>query len=236
MTCRNILITGAAGALGSALALECARRGARVLLLDRDLRGLEQLCDQVESVGAQGPGYCQLDLAEAGPEQCEALLQQLRDAYGPIDALVHCAARFHALQPLDQVAPKEWLQSVQVNLNSAWLLSVACLPDLRKQPGARLVFTTDTLAAEGRAYWGPYGVSKAGQQALAQMFAEELEGSACRVFAVDPGPMRSPLRATAYHAEHPAAVATADHAAAFFADLLFQEAEPGAVLLQVPAA
>ena len=229
---RNVLITGAAGALGGALAVSCAQRGAQVLLIDRDLRGLEATCERVEATGGPGPGYAQLDLALAGPDQVQGLVSDLRAAYGPLSGLVHAAARFHALQPLDQVSPEEWLTTLQVNLNASWLLSLACLPDLRSQPGSTLVFTLDGQAG-GRAYWGPYGVSKSGLQGLALMFAEELEGTGCRVFGVETGPMRSALRATAYHGEHPAVVPDATVTAAFIADLVFGTSLPGAVLCQV---
>jgi NAD(P)-dependent dehydrogenase (short-subunit alcohol dehydrogenase family) len=229
---RNILITGAAGALGSAVALACAEQGARVLLVDRDLRGLEAVCDRVEAIGATGPGYCQLDLATAGPESIAELVDQLREAYGPLNALVHSAARFHGLQPLDQVAPMEWLQALQVNLNSAWLLSLACLPDLRRQPDSALLFTLDELAGEGRAYWGPYGVSKGALRSLVRMFAEELEASACRVHGVDPGPLRSSLRASAFHSENPSGLPDPSKAGAYLAALALGMEQPEDVLLQ----
>ena len=229
---RNLLITGAAGALGGALAVACARRGAQVLLIDRDLRGLEETCDRVEATGGPGPGYAQLDLALAGPDQVQGLVSDFRGAYGPLHGLVHAAARFHALQPLDQVSPEEWLTTLQVNLNASWLLSLACLPDLRSQPGSALVFTLDGEAT-ARAYWGPYGVSKSGLRGLALMFAEELEGTACRVFGVETGPMRSALRAIAYHSEHPAAVPDASAAAGYIADLVFGASAHGLVLCEV---
>lgn len=235
-TPRNVLITGAAGALGSAVAQACAGLGACVLLVDRDLRGLEKACDAVEARGDTGPGYCQLDLAQAGPGEIADLVAQLRDAYGPIDALVHAAARFHALQPLDQVSPTEWLQTLQVNLNAAWLLSLACLPDLRRQAGAALVFCLDAQADAGRAYWGPYGVSKGALRSLVRTFAEELEGTGCRVHGVDPGPMRSALRATAYHSENPAGVPDPSAAATLIADIVLGRGRPDSLFVAPPGA
>lgn len=229
----NILITGAAGALGSALAIACAARGARVLLIDRDLRGLSTTCERVEATGGPGPGYCQLDLGEAGRDQFVALVREFRDAYGPLTGLVHGAARFHALQPLEQVTPDEWLKTLQVNLNACWSLTLACLPDLRAQAGSSVVFVLDGLAGAGRAYWGPYGISKAGLQCLTQMFAEELEGTRCRVFGVETGPIRSALRSTAYLAEHPAKAPDAERVATYIAGLLLEPKANGDVLQRV---
>lgn len=202
---KNVLITGAAGGLGSALAMACARRGARLILLDRNLPGLEAVCDQIEAVGAPAPGYCQLDLAKADPASMTELVTDLVASYGGIDAVAHCAARFQGLQPIDQVGGDTWLSVLQVNLNAAWLVTVSCLPSLRAR-GGTIVFPLDEPAAEGSAYWGPYGVSHSALRTMAQTLAEELEGTSCKVYGVYPGPMRTALRATAFHAEDPTEV------------------------------
>lgn len=214
----NILITGATGGLGSALALACARRGARVILLDRRRRPLETLCDEVEALGAPAPGYGEVDLAQVGPEGLQELVQGLTEAYGGIDGLAHCAARFEGLKPLDQVTPQDWLLDLQVNLNAAWLMTVSCLPSLRERAGT-VVFVTDAAARSG-AYWGSYGVSKAALEGLSAILAEELDNTDCRVHTVDPGPMRTGLRSSAYLAEDPNSVPVPAEAADQIADLL----------------
>jgi len=229
----NILITGAAGGLGKALAVACARRGAQVLLTDRNLRGLEAACDEVEAAGGPAPGYCQLDLAAAGPESFAELLKSFIEAYGSLDGLVHCAAHFRGLQPLEQVAPDEWLTSMQVNLNAAWLLSVVCLPSLKASQLGRLVFILNDQRARGSPFWGAYGVANAALEALVLMFAEEMAGSGCHVFGVRPGPMRTHLRATAYLGEHPASIPEPRHAAECIAALLLEPADGQPAILDL---
>ena len=203
---KNLLITGAAGGLGSALAEACARQGAQVLLLDANLKGLERTCDVVEAVGGHAPGYCKVDLSTAGPDPINELLEAFRGTYGELDGLVHCAARFTGLQPMEQVQGDEWLKSLQVNLNAAWLLSSLALPSLRSGPGGRLAFLLDAVRRPGGAYWGAYGVAKAGLAEMAAILASELEHSAVEVGGFSPGPMRTGLRATAFHAEDPTTV------------------------------
>lgn len=229
----NILITGAAGGLGSALSLACARAGAQTLLVDKDLKGLETVCDRIESADGLAPAYCQLDLASAGPEACAELVSDFIGAYGQLSGLAHCAAQFDGLQPLDQVPGDVWLRQVQVNLNAAWLLTVSCLASLRHAGDSTVVFVLDDEARSRSAYWGPYGVSKAALRALAATFAEELEGTACRVFGVDPGPMRTPLRAKAFLAESPDTQPTPDEAANHMAELLLGGGGDQAVLHRV---
>lgn len=199
----TFLITGAAGALGAALSRQAAEAGARLMLLDRNSRGLDALSDALVAEGRATPGLVPLDLAAAGPEQFAELADLVERECGGLDHLVHCAAHFDGLSPLDQVAPADWLTGLQVNLNAAWALTVACLPLLRRSPGPSVTFLLDDPARSGDAFWGPYGVSKAGLRSLAAILREELENTPVRVHAIDPGPFRSPLRSRAYHAEPP---------------------------------
>ena len=221
-TAPNIMITGATGGLGTALALECAGRGARVILLDRNKRLLERLCDKVEALGAPAPGYCDVDLAKVGPDALAELIAGLGEAYGSLSGLVHAAARFDGLRPLDQITPQDWLLDLQVNVNVAWLLTLGCLPGLRAAQGT-VVFLLDGNAT-GKAYWGSYGASKGALQSVADTFSQELEGTGCQVLAMDPGPMRTDLRAAAYLAEDPATVPEPAGPAKAIADAMLGEA------------
>ncbi len=215
---KNILITGANGGLGPAQALACARRGARVILLDRKRKPLEALCDEVEALDAPAPGYVDLDLAQAGPDAFQELVAGLEETYGALNGLAHCHARFDGLRPLDQVTPQDWLMDVQVNLNATWLLTISCLSSLKAGAG-RVAFVLDS-EARGKAYWGAYGVSKAALEGLAATLAEELEGTRCAVTAFDPGPLRTGLRAAAFLAEDPATIPSPDESADRLADFL----------------
>lgn len=215
---KNILITGAAGGLGRCTALACAAGGAQVLLLDQRLKDLENVCDEVEGAGGLAPGFCQVDLATLTPDGIQNLLRSFSEAYGELHAVVHCAARFEGLRPLAQTTGEEWLLDLQVNLNVAWLLSVSSLPGLRQTRG-NLIFLLDSPPASGKAFWGGYGVAKAAIESLARMLAAETEGNGITVLGVDPGPMRTPLRASAYLAEDPSTIPSPELAAAAIAEL-----------------
>lgn len=202
-----ILITGAAGGLGSALALGLSRLGANLLLLDKDSHGLDRISERMIAEGFDEPGTCAMDLANAGPAQFDDLAAILENEYAGLDHLVHCAAAFEGLSPLDQVSAADWLSAVQVNLNAPWLLTTSVLPLLRRSRDASVTFVLDDPGKSSSAFWGAYGVSKAAARSLAEILAEELEDSGIRVNAVNPGPMRTPLRARAYLAENPASQA-----------------------------
>ena len=106
----TVLITGAAGGLGRAVALACAARGDQLVLLDRNRRALDDICNAVEEAGAPPPGYCDIDLVTLDPERSSELVAGIVEAYGALTGLVHCAARFDGLQPLDQIAGDAWLE------------------------------------------------------------------------------------------------------------------------------
>ena len=91
-----------------------------------------------------------------------------------------------------------WYKVMQVNLNAPFLLTKACIPLMRKSSAARIVFTADEKSS---AYWGAYGVAKAGQLSLMQILADELESKNIPVNAVMPGPVRTRFRTMAYPAE-----------------------------------
>lgn len=200
----SVLITGAAGGLGSALARLLARRGVSLLLVDRDSRGLDRLSDEISAAGLQEPGVCPLDLAVVGPDTFAEVAMILEREFGGLDHLVHCAAHFRGLAPLDQIDPAEWITSVQVNLNAVWALTTACTPLLRRGTGASVTIVLDEEARSESAYWGAYGVTKAALRAYARILREEVEAMGIRVLTAEPGPMRTGLRAAAYLAENPA--------------------------------
>lgn len=204
MTGEVVLITGAAGGLGRALSLDLSGRGARLFLLDRDGPGLDRLSDEIVDSGLEAPALCPLDLADAGPVAFDQVASILGQEFGGLDHLIHAAVHFSALSPLDQVEPADWLRSMQVNLNAPWALTVACLPLLRRSKSATVTFLGDDERISGCAYWGAYAVAKAGLRSLAAVFSEELEHAGVRVRALDPGPMRTALRAAAYLGENPA--------------------------------
>ena len=118
MNGKTIIVTGAAGGLGSALSLVCARAGFNTVMLDCDKLGLEAAYDRITDAGLPDPALYPLDLATAGPEDFDQLLETVSTEFGGLDALVHCAARFEGLTPLEQVSPPEWLMNIQVNLNA----------------------------------------------------------------------------------------------------------------------
>lgn len=200
---KTILITGAAGGLGSALALACAVNGADLILLDKNRHGLGLLSDRISAQGLALPGLYPLNLASTGVDEFNELAATIGSEFGRLDALVHCALEFEGLQPIDQIRPQDWLQSMQVNVNAPWLLSCALLPLLKQSDHGRLFFLLDDLDRVSDAFWGAYGTSKAALHGLVRQFDAALSHTAVTVRGIIPGPMRTGFRAKIYQAENP---------------------------------
>jgi NAD(P)-dependent dehydrogenase (short-subunit alcohol dehydrogenase family) len=198
---RVVLITGAGAGIGRTVALAAAAHGATVVLLGRTIRKLERVYDAIEQAGHPQPAIYPMNLEGATPRDYADLAVRLGDAFGRLDGLLHNAAMFEALTPLTHLDPADWYRILQVNLNAPFLLTQALLGLLGRSPDASVLFTTDRVADEGRAYWGAYAVSKGGIQTLTRLLAEELEtNTPIRVNAIDPGPVRTELRLRAYPA------------------------------------
>lgn len=211
MTGRKVvLVTGAAGQLGRALVTRLTREGYDCVALDRNRRGLEQLHDTLEPA----PLIVPLDLAGSGPEVFTELAASLADTFGRLDGIIHAAADFKSLRPVEHVPPDEWMAVLQAGLTGPFLLTRALLPLLRDTPDSRVVWVTDDPEQRAGAYWGAYGVTQAGITALAGILAAECRTAGPRVSTIDPGPFYSPLRSRAWPAEEPDSLPTADDAAA----------------------
>lgn len=206
---RVVLVTGAAGGFGSAIATAVAKAGGHVVLLGRKVRALEKLYDEVEKAGGRPPAIYPLNLEGASPADYAELAATIEREYGRLDGIVHAAAHFEGLSPLAHTTSEEILRGVHVNLTAPTLLTQACLPLLLKSPDAAVVFVLDDTARIEKAHWGGYAVAKSGIATLVRVWADELERTPVRVLGIMPGPMRTGLRAKAYFAEDAGAIPVA---------------------------
>ncbi|GIX22712.1 MAG: YciK family oxidoreductase [Gammaproteobacteria bacterium] len=190
-TDRVVLVTGAGGGLGAAVAHALGVRGATVVLLGRRVPALEALYDRILADGGAQPAIYPLNLEGATPKDYADLADAVADRLGRLDALVHLAATAQAPCPIVDHDPLAWQRVLHVNLTAPFLLSQACLELLRRAPDGRLLFTTHRL---DKAYWGAYAVSKAGLERLAAVLADELDvAPRVAVNVIEPGPVASPM-------------------------------------------
>ncbi len=229
---RVVLVTGAYGGLGGAVARAAARAGATVVVTGKRKRQLEQLYDAMLAEGLAEPVIHPLDMEVATPREYMALADGLERDFGRLDGIVHAAVSFPGLTPIAMHKPDAWLRAMHVNVSAPFALTQACLPLLTAAIDSAVVFVLDDAALLQRAHWGAYGASKAALERFAAILHEENDAGPLRVHALLPAPMRTALRQLAYFGEDSLERETPDRAAAAAVYLLSAQATAarGAVL------
>lgn len=217
---QRLLITGAAAGLGFAIAKRAAAEGATVILLDKDLKGLEKAFDAIIEAGGPEPALYPLDLLGAQPSDYQQLAERIEESIGGLDQLINNAAELGQTAPLILQDPQRWLQTLQTNINGPFLLTQNCLALLKKSHGT-VVFISDSCGREGKAAMGAYAVSKFATEGLmATLAAEASSSNPITAYSIDPGPMRTALRRQAYAGEMASEIPEPDSVAATIITLL----------------
>jgi NAD(P)-dependent dehydrogenase (short-subunit alcohol dehydrogenase family) len=213
------MVTGATAGIGRAVARELVRAGATVILHGRNDKALENLYQELKSLGPE-PSVAQIDLERAQGPEYQALTAEIESRYGRLDGLLHNAAILGDRSPIEHYDIGLWQRVLLVDLTAPFILTRCLLPLLRNSPDASVLFTTSGVGRRGRAYWGAYAVAKAGTEGFAEVLADELESTAIRVNVINPGRTRTRMRARAYPAENPASVPTPESVAPAYLYLL----------------
>jgi NAD(P)-dependent dehydrogenase (short-subunit alcohol dehydrogenase family) len=143
----------------------------------------------------------------------------LNERYGKLDVLVANAGLLGALTPMSHVEPKVFDDVMAVNVTANYRLIRSLDPLLQKSDAGRAVFLTSGAAWVANAYWGPYSVSKAAVELMARIYAAETATTKLRVNVFNPGPIRTPMRATAMPGEDPMTLDTPEQCAEKIIDL-----------------
>lgn len=194
---RVVLIAGAHGGLGQVASIAAARAGATVVLLGRKVPKLNRVHDAIANEGHQALLY-PLDLEGASPDDYAELAVRIEAELGRLDGVLHCAAEFRGLSPLENTDPAAFARALHVNVTAPCWLTQACLPLLKRRDDASVVFALDDVSHVTQAYWGGYGVAQQARAALVSILHAELAASSVRVSGLQPGPMRTSLRSKAY--------------------------------------
>ncbi|MBN9449630.1 MAG: SDR family NAD(P)-dependent oxidoreductase [Bosea sp.] len=202
---RVALVTGASRGIGRAAALAYAEAGAHVVALARTTGALEELDDEIRAVGGSAT-LVPADLADAGA--IEKLGPALLQRWGKLDIMLANAGILGPLAPLTHASPKEWAQVFDINVSANWRLLKSVEPALQASDAGRVILLSSGAAHKCMAYWGPYSISKAAVEAMARTYANETSTSPLRVMLVNPGPLRTRMRAQAMPGEDPQTLRT----------------------------
>ncbi len=204
------LVTGASRGIGYATALVLARAGAHVVAVARTVGGLEELDDRARAAGGSAT-LVPLDMRDI--PGLYRLAEALDERYRKLDVLIGNAAVVGPRSPLDHVEPQAWDEVMAVNVTANWHLIRAMDPLLKRSAAGRVVLLTSGAATSGRAYAGPYAVSKAALNAIGRIYAAETVTTPIRVTLFNPGPTRTRMRAAVMPGEDPMTLPTPDEVA-----------------------
>lgn len=199
---RVILITGAASGIGAAVAQCCAAQGATAILLDKNLPALEKVYDTITELGHATPAIYPLDLKGASQDDYLNLAHTIEQNFSRLDGLIHCAASLGQLAPTPLQNSTLWAEILHINLSAPIMLTRSCLALLERTGNSVIIFTSDAMQA--KAYWGAYGIAKAGIDCFAKQLADEQAASAqIKVCSFDPGRVNTGFLKRAYPALDP---------------------------------
>ena len=200
---RIALVVGASRGIGYESALALAKAGAHVVATARTQGGLEELDDAVFSATGKHATLVPFDLVDGGG--IDRLGGAIFERFKKLDVWVNAAATMgpSGLTPVAHADPREFAKVEKVNFTAVYRMIRSLEPLLRASDAGRAIHLTSSVATSPRAFWGMYAATKAGAEALVKAWADEVESTPIRVSIVDPGRMRTALRAQAFPGEDP---------------------------------
>jgi NAD(P)-dependent dehydrogenase (short-subunit alcohol dehydrogenase family) len=186
---KTILITGATGALGSAVARAFAQTQARLVLTGRSEEKLAHLTSEI-SLPEERVLTVAADVTQAAGVQ--ALVADAAARFGRIDVLLNVAGGWSGGKPVGETSVEDWDRLVALNLRSAFLLSRAVLPGMLEAGWGRVVHISSKTAVEPRAKQAAYAVSKMGLITLTEVIAAEVKGSGVTANVILPSTIDTP--------------------------------------------
>ena len=215
---RLALVTGASRGIGRAVALELAKQGANIIAIARNHSqgALEELDDEIRKLG-QNCTITPMDIRDG--DAIDRLGGAIYERWGKLDILVANAAILGPITPLGHIDPKNWAELLDINVTSNWRLIRSLDPLLKLSKAGRAIFVTSGAAGKHKPFWGGYAVSKAAVQELALTYAAESTTGNVKVNLIDPGPIRTHMRAKAVPGEDPETLPTPQEIAPLFAEL-----------------
>lgn len=225
---RIVLITGASRGIGYAAAKAFAAQGAHVIAVARTVGGLEELDDEIKAVGGTA-SLIPVDLTDYAA--LDRLPGILAERYGRLDALILNAGVLGELTPVQDMSAALWDQAMAINVTANARLLAGLDPLLRAAPAGRIVGLSSSRARKFAPFWGMYSATKAAFEALLSVYAMENEGSSLHCNIIDPGPIRTGMRAKAMPGEDPLTLATPEDLAPLILELASaQETRQGAIV------
>lgn len=199
---RVIVVTGAAGGIGSAVVRALLSDGASVVAADVSQTSLSVLVQDLETIG-HSERLLDVETDVSDSEACARLIEETVARFGRIDGLVNNAALGMGLVRMDHMSnlvgieeldPHIWDRFLRVNLSGAWYMTRYAIPHMKVRGFGRIINVSTSFFTMLRAGFHPYGPAKAGMEAMSAAHAAEFAGTGVTVNVVVPGgPTDTPM-------------------------------------------
>lgn len=186
---RIAIITGSGQGIGRAIALELARRGARIVTNDVTGCCADETLALVRELGSDGLAVT-ADVSDSA--QVESMVKTVIDTFGQVDILVNNAGTTRD-NLIMRMPEEEWDLIQRVNLKSAWLCSKAVIRPMMRRKYGRIISISSASGLMGQAGQTNYSASKAGMIGLTKALAREVASRGITVNAVAPGFIKTAL-------------------------------------------
>jgi NAD(P)-dependent dehydrogenase (short-subunit alcohol dehydrogenase family) len=217
---RVALVTGASRGIGRAASVALGAEGAHVICVARTVGGLEETDDAIQKAGGSAT-LVPLNLKDFAA--IDRLGASIFERWKKLDAFLGNAGVLGVLTPLGHLDPKVFQELVDINVIANWRLIRSLDPLLRLSDAGRALFVSSTVAREIRPYWGGYAMTKAALESLAFTYAAECATSHVKVNVLNPGPIRTLMRAKAMPGEDPSTLPRPEDLAPLIVELLLPE-------------
>lgn len=196
-----VIVTGAAGGLGSAAVRLFAARGVRVVCVDREQQALANMVDELAPAV---PGELLPITADVGePSEVQSVINQTVERFGGIDGLYNIAGAEGRLLSIDVTPVEEFDTVMRVNVRGTWLFMKYALPHMVDRGGGGIVNTGSYQATHGKANCSAYSGSKHAVVGMTRSIALEYATHGVRANVVCPGAMDTRMIRTMMASLHP---------------------------------
>ena len=185
VTGQRVLVTAGAAGIGRAIAETLLKAGARLHICDVDAKALAEAKKAMPGIGAT---LC--DVADAA--QVDQLFAEARATLGGLDALINNAGIAGPTAPVEEIEPKDWQRTLDINLTGQFLCARRAVPMLKAAGGGSIVMMSSAAGRFGYPLRTPYSASKWATIGLTESWAMELGPSRIRVNAICPGIVEGP--------------------------------------------
>ena len=197
------LVTGAANGIGCAVATTLAQCKASVILLDKDDQQLDQVYDSIMQKDCNEPVIVHQDLTLLTQNHCDLLVTQIKESFGKLNGVIHCAAETGNLSPITHYSEEDWSKVIRANLHSPYLLTRTLFPLINHDQSGAVIFSSAQQALKSSAYWGAFAVAFQGLKALVETWSEEIENTNVQMFMLDPGKVNTAFLVRLYPGINP---------------------------------